>query len=119
MDCKKHKKRCLPYLFGLLVGGLNGLFGAGGGMIAVPMLRGLGLEGEQCHATSLAIILPLAMASGLLYLHAGQLTIGDAWPYLPGGLLGALCGAWLLPRLKTIWLRRIFGARQRNRRQSM
>lgn len=106
---KEPKKRRWSYLFGLIVGGLNGLFGSGGGMVAVPMLRGLGLEREECHATSIAITFPLAVASGVLYLGAGQLTIGDALPYLPGGLLGAICGAVLLPRLKTTWLRRIFG----------
>jgi uncharacterized membrane protein YfcA len=44
-----------------------------------------------------------------LYLQAGRFTLGEAWVYLPGGLLGALCGAWLLPRLKSVWLHRIFG----------
>lgn len=95
---------------GALTGGLNGLFGSGGGMIAVPMLRWLGLSAEESHATSMAVIFPLAIASGLLYLRAGELVFSDAWPFLPGGLAGAVCGAWLLPKLKTVWLRRIFGA---------
>ena len=103
------RKKLLLYPFGLLVGVLNGLFGAGGGMIAVPLLRGLGIETENCHATSIAIILPLAVASGILYFSGGNLNLADAWPYLPGGALGAVCGAWLLPRIGTLWLRRIFG----------
>lgn len=103
------KKRWLVWPLGLVVGGLNGLFGAGGGMVAVPMLRGLGLESEECHATSMAVIFPLAIASGCIYLRAGQFQLSDAWPYLPGGLLGAVAGAWLLPRLGTVWLHRIFG----------
>lgn len=103
-------KKRLIYPLGLAAGLLNGLFGAGGGMVAVPMLRGLGLEPESCHATSIAIILPLAVASGFLYSRFGGLSISDAWPYLPGGALGALFGAWLLPRVGTVWLRRVFGA---------
>lgn len=103
------KKKWLSLPLGLAVGALNGLFGAGGGMVAVPMLRWLGLESDESHATSMAVIFPLAIASGLIYLHAGQFQISDALPYLPGGLLGAVCGAWLLPRLKTLWLHRIFG----------
>lgn len=94
---------------GLAVGLLNGLFGSGGGMVAVPMLRGLGVNPGECHATSIAIIFPLAVASGFLYLNAGSFTLADAWIYLPGGLLGAIFGAWLLPRLATVWLRRMFG----------
>lgn len=104
------KKKLLIYPLGLAIGFLNGLLGSGGGMVAVPMLRGLDVETEACHATSIAIILPLAIASGLLYLNAGSFSPADAWPYLPGGLLGALFGAWALPKIKTVWLRRIFGA---------
>ena len=103
-----HKKRC--WLLGLAAGILNGLFGAGGGMATVPMLRTMGLSAEETHATSIAIILPLAIASGFFYLQAEQFSLSDAWVYLPGGLAGALFGAWLLPRFHSIWLRRIFGA---------
>lgn len=102
-------KKFLYYPLGLAAGMLNGLFGSGGGMAAVPMLRGLGVKPEECHATSIVIILPLAIASGFLYLNAGSFTLADAWVYLPGGLLGAIFGAWLLPRLGTVWLRRVFG----------
>lgn len=103
------RKKWLAWPFGFLVGLLNGFFGSGGGMVAVPMLRGLGLEAEEAHATSMAVIFPLALASGFLYLRGGRFTLDEAWPYLPGGLLGAAAGAWLLPRLKTVWLRRLFG----------
>ena len=95
--------------FALIVGGLNGLFGSGGGMVAVPMLRKLGLKSEECHATSMAVIFPLAAVSGALYLGSGQVTLAEALPYLPGGVIGAIVGAMLLPKIKTIWLRRIFG----------
>jgi len=95
---------------GLLTGLLNGLFGSGGGMIAVPMLRGQGLSEEESHATSISLIFPLAIVSGFLYWNSKVFTISDALPYLPGGLLGAVFGAWLLPKISGIWLRRIFGA---------
>ena len=37
---------------GTLCGLLNGLFGAGGGIAAVPLLRAGGLEQKKAHATS-------------------------------------------------------------------
>lgn len=104
------KKNFWFYTLGAAIGFLNGLLGSGGGMVAVPMLRRLKVETEACHATSIAIISPLAVASGLLYLKAGSYSLADALPYLPGGLLGAVFGAWVLPKIKTVWLRRIFGA---------
>lgn len=106
----KKLKAALGWGLGIVTGFLNGLFGSGGGMAAVPMLRGLGLSDEEAHSTSISVILPLAVISGFLYVRAEAFTISEALPYLPGGLLGALFGAWLIPRLKAQWLRRIFGA---------
>ena len=34
----------------------------------------------------------------------------QAWPYLIGGVPGALVGAWLLPKVPSDLLRRLFGA---------
>ncbi len=107
---EKPKRKALVYPFGVIIGLLNGLLGSGGGMVAVPMLRKLGVSAEACHATSIAIIFPLAILSGLLYLKAESFALSDALVYLPGGILGAIFGAFLLPRIKTMWLRRIFGA---------
>lgn len=79
-------------------------------MVGVPMLRSMELETQKCHATCIAVIAPLAAVSAGLYWYQEVFSFSDALPYLPGGLLGALAGAWLLPRLKTVWIRRGFGA---------
>ncbi len=97
-------------LTGSAAGFLNGLFGAGGGMVVVPMLQRDGLPPEHSHATSIAVILPLSIASSLLYLSMGSIRLAQALPYIPLGLVGAAVGGWLLPRVKTVWLHRIFGA---------
>lgn len=106
-DIQKLKKLKLPVL-GLCIGLLNGLFGAGGGLVAVPMLKSLGITGRNAHATSLAIILPLSLISGAFYFWSGQLIIADALVYLPFGVVGSLLGAYLLPRMNTVLLKRIF-----------
>ena len=107
---KLAKKKWLAVPMGLVVGLLNGFFGAGGGMVGVPMLRALGFETKQCHATCIAVILPLAAVSGWLYHRAGVFELRDSYIYLPGALGGALVGGWLLPKLSSVWIRRIFGA---------
>jgi len=94
---------------GILVGILNGLFGAGGGMVAVPLLRNNGLEDRQAHATSIAVILPLSLVSVFLYLQSGHMQLDDIFPFLPGGILGAAAGGLLLNKIPVKWLRRIFG----------
>lgn len=40
-------KKVLAAALGVGVGFLNGLFGAGGGMVAVPLLKGLGVEDKR------------------------------------------------------------------------
>ena len=95
---------------GAACGLLNGLFGAGGGMAAVPLLKAGRLPQKKAHATSLAVILPLAAVSAAFYLLDGALSFREAVPYLPGGFLGACAGALLMKRIPSGVLRRVFGA---------
>lgn len=103
------KNKILTALGGFGAGLANGLLGAGGGMVLVPLLRKSGLEETQAHATSVAVIFPLCLLSAFLYLFRGDVTLSDALPWLPWMLGGSLVGAWLLPRCSSRWLRRIFG----------
>lgn len=94
---------------GVGIGLINGLLGAGGGMLAVPLLRrSMGVK--EAHATSIAIIAVLSAVSAALYLMRGQVSISDALPYMPAGAVGAVIGAALLGRIPDRWLRRIFAA---------
>ena len=94
---------------GVGIGLLNGLLGAGGGMVTVPLLEALGVKGKKSHATSLGVIVPLSLVSAYLYWGRGWLVPGELLPFLPGGLLGAWLGARLLPRLNTAWIKALFG----------
>ncbi len=70
-------KNTLSAVGGFLSGAVNGLLGAGGGMIAVPMLAKWS-GSEKSHATSVAVILPICVFSSILYLTDGRVTLGDA-----------------------------------------
>lgn len=94
---------------GFAAGMLNGLLGAGGGMVVVPLLSALGCTGKKSHATALAVIVPLSAVSAALYLWQRRFTFADALPWLPGSLVGAWLGSRLMPRLATGWLKLIFG----------
>ena len=102
-------KKLLASVGGFLAGALNGLLGAGGGMIVVPMLQKSGLKAQNAHATSVSIILPICLISALFYLTSGRVAWGDAAPYLLWGAVGSLIGAWILPRVKESFLRKLFG----------
>jgi len=102
------KQNILSALGGALVGILNGMLGAGGGMLAVPMLKKLGLEQTKSHATAVAVIFPLSVLSTVAYLLLGHFELGQAAVYLLPGAAGALLGALLLPKIPAPWLRKIF-----------
>lgn len=94
---------------GFLAGILNGLLGAGGGMIIVPMLSRAGLEQNKAHATSVCIILPICIFSVCVYFFSGRISISETAPYLVWGLIGAILGSYFLTKINPILLKRIFG----------
>ncbi len=97
-------------LAGAVAGIANGLFGAGGGLFLVPLLSGyIGIDEKRAFATSVAIILPLSVASYALFCLKGGNVWGDAWPYLIGGIAGGLLSSKLFTRIPTVWLHRLFG----------
>lgn len=108
-DTNGRTKKSWAYFGGAAAGIINGLLGAAGGLAVVPALRKAGASVRQSHATSVAVILPISVLSAVLYLRGGRFSFTDALPYLPGGVVGAAFGAWLLPKLPADLLRRIFG----------
>lgn len=105
-------QRVKKAILGFVTGFANGLFGSGGGTIAVPaMERFLGEEEHKAHATAIAVILPLSLLSLGIYLWKANL--GEVWRIAlfaaGGGLIGGWIGAKLLTHISGIWLHRIFG----------
>ena len=87
-------------LGGSAVGAANGVFGGGGGMIAVPLLERIEGRGErQAHATAIALILPASLVSAVVYLWAGLVPWAVFLPVALGVLAGGYLGAKLLPVL--------------------
>ena len=88
---------------------LNGFFGSGGGVIAVPVLEKESSPNEA-HATSVALIFILSMVTAIFYGFSGNLDFKTAFQYVPWGILGAILGAFFLKNIKAQWLKRLFGA---------
>ena len=86
--------KCL--LTGGLAGFVNGFFGAGGGMIVMPLLILLvKLADKNAFSSAISIILPLTIVSLVIYAKNGALDVKTALPYLLGGAGGGiLAGLW-------------------------
>lgn len=95
-------------LSGAAVGVLNGLLGAGGGIIAVILLNRAGLKTKEAHATAIAVILPLTIISAAMYLWRGDVTVMQAVPFMLPGAVGAVAGALILRKISPKLLRKIF-----------
>ncbi len=86
---------------GAITGLANGLFGGGGGMIVVPFLIYFAsLEPKKAHATAIAIILPVTIASAIIYLLSFDISYKKLVPSTIGVLLGGIIGAYVLPKMK-------------------
>ncbi len=101
----------MTVLWGALIGAVNGFFASGGGIVAVIILEKImKIETKRAHATALAIILPLSLASLFVYGAGGYID----WPLVlesaAGGTVGAIAGAKLLERLPKKYIKAGFGA---------
>ena len=101
--------KCL--LAGLAAGFVNGFFGAGGGMVLVPLLVWLvGLPDKLAFSSAISIILPLCIVSLVIYGRHDMLPLSDALPYLIGGAGGGvLAGLWF-QKVPAKWLHLALGA---------
>ena len=96
--------------FGIIIGIINGLLGAGGGMLAVPLLKSIGFEQRDAQENAIAVILPITVLSASLYLWKDYVNIGDAFIYIPTGLIGAAIGTMLIKNISPKILKKIFAA---------
>ena len=102
-------KKLSYYVFALGAGFLNGLLGAGGGMLIVPILKKCGLSQRNTHATSVFAILPMCILSTIIYSLNGRVSIYDALQYIPFGIIGAIIGSFILSKINQKLLRKLFG----------
>ncbi len=95
---------------GLLAGFLSGVFGVGGGILLVPgFVLLLEMEQRLAYGTSLAAILPIALAGVVGYAAHGSVDLPAAALLALGAAGGAVLGTLLLDRLPLAALRLAFG----------
>ena len=97
-------------LAGLGAGAVNGLFGAGGGMVLIPLLTlCTDLEEKEIFPTSVSIILPVCLVSICFSLQGNTLTFQSILPYLLGSVIGGVIAGFLGKEIPTKWLHKLLG----------
>ena len=103
-------KRFGSAIAGFAAGAVNGLFGAGGGMLLVPLLTALtDLEEDEIFPSSVSIILPICLVSLAYTAVSAGLALGQAVPYLIGSAAGGILAGLVGKKIPTVWLHRALG----------
>jgi uncharacterized membrane protein YfcA len=100
----------LALLLGFAAGIVAGMFGVGGGLLFVPTLIALGLGQVEAEATSLAAIIPTAVAGTWRQQQYGNVRWRAAIVIGVVSIVGVQGGALAALALPEDVLRRLFGA---------
>ena len=97
-------------LAGIGAGAVNGLLGAGGGMVLIPLLGMLTtLNDRDMFAGSVAVILPICFVSLCVTAITGTVSWKEALPYFPGSAVGGYLAFRYGNRIPDKWLHRGLG----------
>ena len=98
------------FVSGVGAGILNGLFGAGGGLVLVPLLSKLtNIHENALFPASVAILFPVCIISLLFSTGWEAFSLQKALPYLLGSLIGGICAGTWGKRIPGTWLHRGLG----------
>ncbi|MBP2635900.1 MAG: Sulfite exporter TauE/SafE [Firmicutes bacterium] len=100
----------LKYLgAGFIVGIFSGLLGVGGGIFLVPiMVTYFNITQHVAQATSMAIVIPTALSSSIIYGFHGNIDINLAVNLTVGSILGASVGARIMKKIPAVRLKQLF-----------
>lgn len=99
----------------VLAGIVNGLLGAGGGVIMLYVIKavlslgeGEGDVGKDTFASVVAVMLPVSLISAISYGAAGNVSMKEMQILTLPAIVGGIIGAYLTDKLPTRVIRGIF-----------
>ncbi len=98
---------------GAAAGFLNGLLGAGGGIILIYAFSALNPDKTEDgvrdnFAATIACVLPVTLLSAFLYAADGRMDFTAVTPLVLPAVLGGFAGAMLLGTINTVLLKKLF-----------
>ena len=96
------------FFSGFLIGIINILLGAGGGMLTVPLYKKMNMSPTQAQINAVATILPITIVSAVIYLINGDVKLSNSYIYLIPGLIGSITGTFVIKKVSNNILSVIF-----------
>jgi uncharacterized membrane protein YfcA len=104
----------LLMLFGFASGIVNGLLGAGGGILVVYALNyalnGNDIDSRDIYANALCVMLPISAVSCVRYAFSGNLHTEGFSVYAIPAIAGGIVGGFLLSKLRASVTKKLFAA---------
>ena len=104
----KKGEKVKKIMTGTISGFLNGLFGSGGGVVAVMFLRSITGDEKKAHASATLMILIMSIISLIFYALYGHIDWQTGLKFVPGGIVGAIAGTVLLKNMKNNGVKKLF-----------
>ena len=106
----KNLKRIIKLVIvGVSAAVINGFFGAGGGLVIVPLLKKFDNQNSKViHATTLGCIMFMCLSSSVVYFLDNSIYYRLFLFCLIGSLIGSFIAVKLLKKLKNIYIDLIF-----------
>lgn len=106
---RKNFKLFLFYFSSVFVGIINGIFGCGGGILCVPILKNtLGLTDKEAHASSVLVMALVSIPTFFVYAFKTQFDIKTFFLVTLGVIVGGILGSKLLKKLNNNVINMIF-----------
>lgn len=94
-------------ILAVVSGALNGMFGTGGGTVALPMLKRVTDDEKTAFQTVQMFVLPLSILSAVAYKKSEN--IKGVGLICLGALFGGILGSLLSKKIKVKYLKLVFG----------
>ena len=92
------------FIAGFFIGTINILLGAGGGMLTVPLYKKMNMSQKEAQINAVATILPITVASAVIYIINGDVKLSDSYIYLLPGLVGSILGTFVIKKASNRFL---------------
>lgn len=97
------------FLASIFVGIINGIFGGGGGMLCVPLLKILlDLNDKQAHATTVLVMAIISIPTLIVYITVQSFSLVNAIFLTLGVFIGGIIGSKILNKISNQALNIIF-----------